>query len=95
LGLAEIEATFTSSEEAPFRPATYEIEDPRILRSSHPRAHEATELISMIGMYRDIAEPGETLRARGTLEDGASPARGKWVRLVVGSGQPGEYIDWV
>jgi predicted nucleotidyltransferase len=34
LGLAEIEATFTSSEEAPFRPATYEIEDPRILRSN-------------------------------------------------------------
>jgi predicted nucleotidyltransferase len=48
----------------------------------------------MIGMYRDIAEPGETLRARGILEEVASPTRGRWIRLVVGSGRSGEYIDW-
>ena len=94
LGSAEIEATCTSTGEAAFRPATYGIEDTRPLRPSHPRAPEATEIVSMIGMYRDIAEPGETLRARGTLEEASSPTRGRWIMLVVGSGQPGEYIDW-
>ena len=94
LGPAEIEATCISTGEAPFRPATYGIEDASLLRPGHPRVLEATELVSMIGMYRDIAEPGETLRARGILEEASSPTRGRWIRLVVGSGQPGEYIDW-
>ena len=94
LGPAEIEATCTSTGEAPFRPATYGIEDVSLLRPGHPRALEATEIVSMIGMYRDIAEPGETLRARGILEEASSPTRGRWVRLVVGSGRPGEHIDW-
>ena len=94
LGPAEIEATCTSTGEAPFRPATYGIEDISLLRPGHLRAFEATEIVSMIGMYRDIAEPGETLRARGTLEEASSPTRGRWIRLVVGSGRSGEYIDW-
>lgn len=94
LGPAEIEATCTSAGEAPFRPATYGVEDARSLRPGHPRAPEATEIVSMIGMYRDVAEPGEILRARGVLEEVSSLVRGRWVRLVVGSGRPGEYIDW-
>jgi predicted nucleotidyltransferase len=94
LGPAEIEAKCTSTGEAPFRPATYGIEDALPLSPGHPRAPEATEIVSMIGMYRDIAEPGETLRARGILEEVASPTRGRWIRLVAGSGRPGEYIDW-
>ncbi len=94
LGPAEIEATCTSTGDAPFRPATYGIEDTRPLRPGHPRAPEAAEIVSMIGMYRDIAEPGETLRARGILEEASSPTRGRWIRLVVGSGRSGEYIDW-
>jgi predicted nucleotidyltransferase len=94
LGAAEIEATCTSAEESPFRPAAYGIDDPRPIGPSHPRAPEAAEIVSMIGMYRDIAEPGETLRARGVLEEASSSIRGEWLRLVVGSGRPGEYIDW-
>jgi predicted nucleotidyltransferase len=94
LGPAEIKATCTSTGEAPFRPATYEITNPHPLRPSHPMAPEATEIVSMIGMYRDIAEPGETLWARGTLEEISSPTLGRWIRLIVGSGQPREYIDW-
>jgi len=94
LGPAEIETTCASAGEAPFRPATYGIEDASPLRPGHPRAPEAAEIVSMIGMYRDIAEPGETLRARGVLEEASSPTRGRWIRLVVGSGRPGEYVDW-
>ena len=94
LGPAEIEAACASAGEAPFRPATYGIEDVSLFRPGHPRAPEAAEIVSMIGMYRDIAEPGETLRARGILEEASSPIRGRWIRLVVGSGQPGEYVDW-
>jgi hypothetical protein len=44
-------------------------------------------------MYRDVAGPGEVLRAMGVLEEVATPM-GSWVRLVVGSGRSGEYIDW-
>ena len=94
LGAAEIEVTCTAAGEAPFRPATYGVDDTRLLRPGHPRASEVVEIVSMIGMYRDIAEHGETLRAEGVLEEACSPSRGKWVRLVVGSGRPGEYIDW-
>ena len=93
-GAAEIEVTCTAAGEAPFRPATYGVDDTRLLRPGHPRASEVVEIVSMIGIYRDIAEPGETLRAEGVLEEACSPSRGKWVRLVVGSGRPGEYIDW-
>jgi hypothetical protein len=49
----------------------------------------------MIGMYRDIAVEGEILEAMGILEHVISPTRRKWVRLVVGSGRPDEYIDWM
>ena len=94
LGTAEIEATCSSSRESPFRPATYEIEDPRPLRGSPPRARETAEIVSMIGMYRDIAGEGERIKARGVLEEVSSPTHGIWMRLVVGSGRPGEYIDW-
>jgi predicted nucleotidyltransferase len=93
LGPGEIEATCTSTGEAPFRPAKYEIMIPRRL-PGHPRASETAEIVSMIGIYRDIIKTGETLRAKGTLEEASSPIRGRWIRLVVGSGQPGEYIDW-
>jgi predicted nucleotidyltransferase len=94
LGPAEIEATCIHAEESSFRPAIYGIEDSHPYSLSHPRAFEASEIVSMIGMFRNIAEPGETLKARGVLEEVTSPARGSWVRLVVGSGRPGEYIDW-
>ena len=75
LGPAEIEATCASAGETPFRPATYGIEDVPLLRPGHPRAPEAAEIVSMIGMYRDIAGPGETLRAGGVLEEASSPTR--------------------
>ena len=93
LGVAELEAICTSSREAPFRPASYMVSDPHTLSPSHVRDAEVTEVVSMIGMYRDVVEPGETIRARGVLEE-VSASGGSWVRLVVGSGRSGEYIDW-
>ena len=93
LGVAEIEAACVSSREAPFRPAAYAISSPRAINPGPPRASEVTEIVSMIGMYRDIAEPGEVLRAKGVLEEVAAPS-GSWVRLVVGSGRPGEFVEW-
>jgi len=93
LGFAEVEAICGSSGESPFRPAAYGVSIPRVIYSSHPGASEVSEIVSMIGMYRDVAGPGEVLRAMGVLEEVATPI-GSWVRLVVGSGRSGEYIDW-
>jgi predicted nucleotidyltransferase len=94
LGTAEVEATCSSSLDSAFRPATYGVEGARLLSGSHPRAQEISEIVSMIGMYRNIAREGERIRAKGGLEEVSSPIQGGWTRLVVGSGQPGEYIDW-
>jgi len=94
LGTAEIEATCTSAREAAFRPATYRVENPKPLAPCDPNAPNVTEIASMIGMYRDTAREGERITARGALELVKTPKGEMWTRLVVGSAQPGEYLDW-
>jgi predicted nucleotidyltransferase len=94
LGSATVKAKCVSALEAPFRPATYKIKNPKPLNKSHHLTKETIEIVSMIGMYRDIAKEGDILRARGILEEVITPTRNRWVRLVVGSGRPHEYIEW-
>ncbi len=94
LGSATVKAKCVSSLEAPFRPAIYKIKNPQPLEKSHHLTKETLEIVSMIGMYRDIAIEGEILQARGILEEVITSNRNKWIRLIVGSGRPGEYIDW-
>lgn len=94
LGTAEIEAICTSAHEAEFRPSTYSVEGPRLIAPSDSEASDVTEIVSMIGMYRDTAREGEQITARGVLERVETSIGEIWTRLVVGSAQLGEYLDW-
>ena len=49
----------------------------------------------MIGLYRDVVREGELMRARGVLEEVTEEPDSKHLRLVVGSGYTGEYIEWL
>jgi len=94
LGTGELEATCTSALEAAFRPAAYRVKDSKPLAPGDLNAQNVNEIASMIGMYRDTAREGERITARGTLECVKTPTGETWIRLVVGSAQPGEYLDW-
>jgi len=58
------------------------------------RAGEASQVVSMIGTYRDAVAEGETLTAKGVLEEVSQEGLQRWYRVVVGSSAPGEFIDW-
>ncbi|MCK5319716.1 MAG: hypothetical protein KAJ55_17520, partial [Anaerolineales bacterium] len=73
-------------------PAVYEVEECREIGGDTDLAG-VREVASMIGMYRDVAKEGETIRAKGMLEEAMEPGR-NWLRIVVGAAQPGEYLDW-
>jgi len=76
-----------------FRPAVYGVQD----CTSPDGAVDVSgvsEVVSMIGSYRNLVAKGERVRARGFLEE---VARGdeSWLRVVVGSGRAGEHLDWI
>lgn len=88
----EIECMCVSARESVFRPAIYEVEECREIGGDADLAG-VREVVSMIGMYRDVAAEGEIIRVKGMLEEAMEPGR-KWLRIVVGATQPGEYLDW-
>jgi predicted nucleotidyltransferase len=92
LGAIEAECRCASARESVFRPAVYEVNRCREIGGDTDLA-QVRELVSMIGMYRDVAAEGEIIRAKGMLEETIEPGR-KWLRIVVGAAQPGEYLDW-
>jgi len=92
LGAIEAECRCASARESVFRPAAYEVEECREIGGDTDLAG-VREVVSMIGMYRDVSAEGETIRAKGMLEEALEPGR-KWLRIVVGAAQPGEYLDW-
>jgi len=47
----------------------------------------------MIGSYRDLMVKGERIRVQGFLEEVAQ-GNESWLRVLVGSGRVGEYLDW-
>ena len=92
-GSVEIECTCASVEEAMFRPAIYRVEDCEAVGDTYGALGDVTQIVSMIGTYRDVVSEGERFRARGMLEE-VYDGTGSWRRVVVGSGRPGEYVDW-
>lgn len=92
LETVEAECVCISAGEAMFRPAIYEVENCEVVGESGV-PYEVSQITSMIGTYRDVVKEGERLRARGVLEEVQDEA-GTRHRLVVGSGRPGEYLDW-
>jgi len=93
MGPVEAECLCLSDDEAMFRPAVYGVQD----CTSPVGAVDVSgvsEVVSMIGSYRDLVSKGERIRVRGFLEEAA---RGDeiWLRVVVGSGRAGEHLDWI
>jgi len=76
--------------EAMFRPAVYQVDSVETLNGA--ASEEPREVVSMIGLFRNVARIGDWIEASGMLER-VSPRTGRpYYRLVVGSGRPGEYI---
>ncbi len=93
LGTIEVGCLCTSSEEAMFRPALYEVKDCRAIGDTNLDLDPVSEVVSMIGSHRCVVSEGERFRARGVLEETLDEA-GKHLRVVVGTGRTGEYLDW-
>jgi predicted nucleotidyltransferase len=95
LGPVELECTCVSDEEAVFRPAIYKVSGCRPLGDDVLQLQGVSEMVSMIGRQRDLVRPGETMRARGVLEQVFEGDEAVHLRVFVGSALPGEYLDWV
>ena len=92
LGAVEAACSCASARESVFRPAVYEVEGCREIGGDTDLSG-VHEVVSMIGMYRDVVAEGEMIRVKGILEEAMEPER-KWLRIVVGAALPGEYLDW-
>ncbi|MBA7649274.1 hypothetical protein ES703_57070 [subsurface metagenome] len=92
VGPVEAECLCVRDDEAMFRPAVYRVQGCMSLDEAVD-VGDVSEVVSMIGSYRDLVAKGEGIRVRGFLEE---VARGdeSWLRVVVGSGRAGEYLDW-
>ncbi len=92
VGPVEVECLCVRDDEAMFRPAVYGVQGCTSLDEAID-VGDVSEVVSMIGSYRDLVAKGEGIRVRGFLEE---VARGdeSWLRVVVGSGRAGEYLDW-
>jgi predicted nucleotidyltransferase len=91
--MVELECICTASSEAVFRPAIYKVEKCVPLKRIFPEVDRVSQVVSMIGLYRDIVRVGEKMRVKGNLEEFVNGQRR--FRVVVGSTSPGEYIDWI
>lgn len=92
IGPIEVECRCASARESVFRPAIYEVKECREVDGGRSLP-DVAEIVSMIGMYRDVAAEGEAIRAKGVLEEVKEKGK-RWLRVVVGAAQPGEYLDW-
>jgi len=91
---ADVTCRCTSADEAVFRPAIYSVENCEGSGNADPRISRVSEVVSMIGLYRDVVRAGERIRARGMLEESTDARGNTKYRVVVGSGSPMEYISW-
>lgn len=92
IGPVEAECLCVRDDEAMFRPAVYGVQGCTSLDET-ANVGEVSEVVSMIGSYRDLVAKGERIKVRGFLEE-VSQWDESWLRVVVGSGRAGEYLDW-
>jgi predicted nucleotidyltransferase len=92
IGSIEVECRCSSARESVFRPAVYEVDGCREVDGGR-NLGEVTEVVSMVGMYRDVAAVGEAMRAKGMLEEIRENGERRH-RIVVGAAQLGEYLEW-
>jgi hypothetical protein len=84
LGIATIKARVVDSSDSIFMPATYVIEDAKVLEGDE-KASKARLVVSYEGLYIDLARPGEEIVARGKLEEVTDLKAGEtYYQLTVG-----------
>jgi predicted nucleotidyltransferase len=83
-GGALLRAVVVDASEALFMPAIYRVEGVQLLEGN-PRASKVEEIVSYEGLYRNAAEAGNVVEARGKLESVDGEAR----RLVIGTMEMG------
>jgi len=79
-GSAHIEATVLDASESLFMPAVYRVHDVHLL-AGNPAAAEVQEVVSYEGLFRDVADTGSVIEAKGIVET----VDGQPARLVIGS----------
>ena len=92
VGPVEVECLCVNDIEAMFRPAIYGVQDCTSSDGGED-VTDVSDVVSMIGSYRDLVSRRERMRVRGFLEEVAQGDK-SWLRVVVGSGRAGEYLDW-
>lgn len=75
-----VRATVVDASEALFMPALYRVEDVQVLEGE-PQLSGVREIVSYEGLYRDVADAGGMIEARGKLDTVDGEPR----RLVIGS----------
>lgn len=83
------------SNERMFRPAIYQIEEyfPAEDVSRLAKTHRPSQIVSMVGEFRDIAKPGEEVEVQGMLERVEKvKEKESYYRVVIGSGRNKEFI---
>ncbi len=68
LGVVEIRARVVDSSDSIFMPATYIVENVKVIEGAEP-TKPLTKIVSYEGLYIDLAEPGDEVIARGKLEE--------------------------
>jgi len=93
IGPVEAECLCVGNDEAMFRPAVYHVRGCTSMDGGSD-VEGVSEVVSMIGSFRDLVSRGERMRVRGFMEE---VIRGdeSWARIVVGSGRAEEYLDWL
>jgi predicted nucleotidyltransferase len=89
IGEAELEMTVIDMTDSIFYPAKYGVDDIKLIDGI--KIKEIRELVSFDGLYSDIANTGERLRAKGIIEKVVTPQK-QWFRLVVGTRGITSYI---
>lgn len=93
LGDAVVGAVVHQNVDSMFLPAVYQVREAKIIKG--PEVNDIEEIVSYEGLYGDIAEVGETLLAKGKIEQVTDRRnKRKYYRLLVGSpeGKGSEYI---
>jgi len=83
-GMARVRAIICDAREALFMPAVYRIRDAELIQGE-PRLFRGSdrlkEIVSYEGLYRDVADAGQEIEAKGKLES----VSGQYYRLVIGT----------
>ncbi|MBS7619699.1 hypothetical protein KEJ21_03535 [Candidatus Bathyarchaeota archaeon] len=91
LGKVKVECKCINSKEGVFRPAIYHVSDCHSINGDVYDLSKVSQVVSMVGLYRDVVKDGERIIAQGVLEEVLDQGN-KVFRIVVGSGSRDEGI---